>query len=244
MNTPRRHFLVTGASLGIAGFAAALPSHVLAKEPAESPPGKEEKKDEAKPEEDVTPAEDLMREHGALRRILLIYEESLRRLRANQDLPPQSLGDTAKIVRSFVEDYHEKLEEDYLFPRFKKAGKLVDLVDVLLDQHHAGRRLTEATLRLSTAQALKSAADRTALAESLAQFIRMYGPHAAREDTVLFPALHDVISVHEYDSLGEDFEKKEHELFGADGFEKMVDRIASIEKSLGIYDLAQFTPRE
>lgn len=38
-------------------------------------------------------------------------------------------------------------------------------------------------------------------------------------------------------------EKKEQQLFGADGFEKMVDRVASVEKSLGIYDLAQFTPR-
>jgi quercetin dioxygenase-like cupin family protein len=38
-------------------------------------------------------------------------------------------------------------------------------------------------------------------------------------------------------------EKKEHALFGDDGFEKMVDRVASIEKSLGIYDLAQFTPK-
>lgn len=39
------------------------------------------------------------------------------------------------------------------------------------------------------------------------------------------------------------FEKKEHQLFGEDGFEKMVDRVASIEKTLGIYDLAQFTPK-
>ena len=43
--------------------------------------------------------------------------------------------------------------------------------------------------------------------------------------------------------MGEDFEKKEHALFGEDGFEKMVDQVASIEKSLGIYDLAQFTPK-
>ena len=33
---------------------------------------------------------------------------------------------------------------------------------------------------------------------------------------------------------------QQHDLFGEDGFEKMV---ASIEKTLGIYDLAQFTPR-
>ena len=112
-----------------------------------------------------------------------------------------------------------------------------------LMQHRAGRRLTDTVLRLSTAKSLKNADDRKTLAETLHLFIRMYNPHAAREDTVLFPALHGIVSAHEYDSLGEDFEKKEQQLFGADGFEKMVDRIAAIEKSLGIYDLAQFTPR-
>jgi hypothetical protein len=70
----------------------------------------------------------------------------------------------------------------------------------------------------------------------------MYNPHEAREDTVLFPGLRKIVSSHEYGSLGEDFEKKEHELFGDDGFEKMVNRVAGIEKSLGIYELAQFTP--
>jgi hypothetical protein len=43
--------------------------------------------------------------------------------------------------------------------------------------------------------------------------------------------------------LGEDFEKKEDELFGEDGFGKMVDKVAQIEKKLGIYELAQFTPK-
>jgi hypothetical protein len=43
--------------------------------------------------------------------------------------------------------------------------------------------------------------------------------------------------------LGEDFEKKEDELFGDDGFEKVVAKVAEIEKKLGIYDLAQFTPK-
>ena len=71
----------------------------------------------------------------------------------------------------------------------------------------------------------------------------MYSPHEAREDTVLFPAFRKIVNVNEYDALGEEFEDKEHELFGADGFEKMVDRVAGIEKKLGIYDLAQFTPK-
>lgn len=51
------------------------------------------------------------------------------------------------------------------------------------------------------------------------------------------------MSKHEYDSLGEDFEKKEHPLFGEEVFEKMVDRVAGIEKQLEIYDRNKFTPK-
>ena len=200
-------------------------------------------KEEEKKNKEVSPPEDLMREHGVLKRILLVYGEALRHIDANEDLPPEPLAESAKIIRSFIEDYHEKLEEDFLFPRFKKANKPVDLVDVLLQQHQAGRRLTDITLRFSTNASLKNADERRHLAESMRQFIRMYSPHEAREDTVLFPAFRGIVSANEFDSLGEDFEKKEDELFGDDGFFKVVDRVAEIEKKLGIYDLAQFTPR-
>jgi hemerythrin-like domain-containing protein len=151
--------------------------------------------------------------------------------------------DSAKVIRNFIEDYHEKLEEDFLFPRFKKAGKLVDLVDVLLQQHQGGRKVTDITIQFATNQALKNSDDRRKLADSLRQFIRMYNPHEAREDTILFPEFRKIVSKNEYDSLGKDFEKKEHELFGEDGFERMVDKVAGVEKKLGIYDLAQFTPK-
>lgn len=70
----------------------------------------------------------------------------------------------------------------------------------------------------------------------------MYRPHAAREDTVLFPALHSIVSAHEYDSMGGQFEDEEHKLFGADGFEKIVAEVAGLEGKIGIENLAQFTP--
>jgi len=201
-----------------------------------------EKKGEEK-EVEVGPPEDLMREHGVLKRILLIYGEALRRIDAKQDFPPEALADAAGIIRSFVEDYHEKLEEDFLFPRFEKANQLVDLVRVLREQHQAGRRVTDVTIRFARLQSLRNESERAQLLNSMQQFIRMYNPHEAREDTVLFPAFRKIVSAHEFDSLGEDFEKKEDELFGDDGFEKVVDKVASIEKRFGIYDLAQFTPK-
>jgi hemerythrin-like domain-containing protein len=195
----------------------------------------------ALPEEvEVSPTEDLMREHGLLNRVLLIYEESARRLSGKGELDPRLLADAAGIIKNFIENYHEKLEEDYLFPRFEKAGRLTDLVAVLRQQHQAGRQVTSQIQQLAAA---KSAADRQKLTTAIAAFIRMYRPHEAREDTVLFPALHQIVSAHEFDALGDDFEKKEHELFGKEGFEGMVVKVGELEKQLGIHDLAKFTPR-
>jgi hemerythrin-like domain-containing protein len=189
----------------------------------------------------VTPAEDLMREHGLLKRILLIYDEVEGRIAQQKEFPPDAVTNSANIIRSFIEQYHEKLEEDYLFLRFRKHNLLVDLVNVLQRQHEAGRRVTAQILTLSATR-LKSKDDKQRLAAALRQFVRMYAPHEAREDTVLFPALHQIVSRNEYDALGGDFEKQEDQLFGKEGFEGMVPRVADIEKQLGIYDLAQFTP--
>jgi hemerythrin-like domain-containing protein len=93
------------------------------------------------------------------------------------------------------------------------------------------------------AAGLETDGEKQDLAGQLHQFVRMYAPHEAREDTVLFPALHDVVSKQEYGALGEDFEKKEHQLFGKEGFEGIVERVGAIEKSLGIFDLRQSTPK-
>jgi hemerythrin-like domain-containing protein len=192
-------------------------------------------------EEDISTNEDLMREHGILKRVLLAYDELMRRIRARRDFPPQAVTDGAMIIRKFIEDYHEKLEEEHLFPRFRKAGKLVDLVNTLYAQHQAGRRLTDRVI--AKAGSLKTQEDRTRLGDDLEAFNRMYAPHEAREDTVLFPELHKIVSRHEYDAMGEQFEKIERQTFGGDGFDIYVDKVTALEKELGIYDLNQFTPK-
>jgi len=194
-----------------------------------------------KEEEEVSTNEDLMREHGILKRVLLAYDEIIRHLRSNRDFPPQAVTDGATIIRKFIEEYHEKLEEEHLFPRFRKAGKLVSLVDTLQKQHQAGRRVTERVL--VTASSLKTQDDRNRLASDLEVFNRMYAPHEAREDTVLFPALHKIVSPHEYDAMGEQFESIERRTFGGDGFDIYVEKVAALERQLGIYDLNQFTPK-
>jgi hypothetical protein len=85
--------------------------------------------------------------------------------------------------------------------------------------------------------------NRQALVTAVEVFLRMYRPHEAREDTVLFPALPKVFTAKQLKELGEKFEKEEDRLFGDEGFEKTVDEVAGIEKQLGIFDLDQITPR-
>jgi hemerythrin-like domain-containing protein len=189
-----------------------------------------------KDEAEVTPGEDLMQEHGVLERVLLVYEEAVRRIDHRQSLDLAIVGRAAGIVRRFVEDYHEQLEEQFVFPRLQAARREVDLVAVLLRQHERGRQLTDDI----AASARKRSAD--AVAPVLRSFGRMYRPHAAREDTVLFPAFRDVIGRAAYRELGEQFEAHEHERFGERGFESVVGEVAELEQAVGIHDLTAFTP--
>ncbi len=189
----------------------------------------------------VTPPEDLMREHGVLKRILLIYREGIRRLQAGDQAPAQALNASAGIIRSFIEDYHAHLEEQYVFPKLEQAGKLTDVTAVLRTQHQRGRVLTDRVLAATSGAPPSDQPAREALVQDMSAFIRMFEPHEAREDTVVFPALRDVVPAKEFRDLAETFEDEEHQRFGQAGFQGVVGKVADIEKGLGVYDLSQFT---
>jgi hemerythrin-like domain-containing protein len=233
MKTPRRTFLTGTASLVTSTLA--VPLSVLAAQKKSAPKAAPKKKEEG--EEDVSTNEDLMREHGVLNRVLLIYDEGMRRIQANEKFDGTVLVKAAGLIKSFIEDYHEKLEEDHIFPRFEQSGnKLTELTVNLRAQHAVGRILTE-----KIAATAKSG-DTQALYQAMAMFNHMYRPHEAREDTVLFPALHSVVSKHEYDAMGEEFERIERKTFGGDGFDMAVDQVTALEKQFDIYDISKFTP--
>jgi hemerythrin-like domain-containing protein len=225
----RRQFLLTAASasgIALAGCATTSPASPLAR------PEPDIEEEEA----EVTPGEDLMQEHGVLERILLLYGEAARRLEQGEPLDLSVVKSAADIIRRFVEDYHEKQEEEFVFPRLEAARQEVELVRVLRRQHQRGRELTEEIARLSSGRA-----EGPALSPALLRFERMYRPHAAREDTVLFPAFRRVVGGSAYRELGEQFEEREHERFGERGFENTVTEVARLEAVLNIADLAAFT---
>ena len=192
---------------------------------------------------EVTATEDLMREHGILRRALLVYQESATRLRQDPaSVPPDALEKTANLFRVFGEDYHEKkLEEVYIFPTVKKApGVAPGYVDILLAQHARGREITDYLLSITKADRIPSNIVES-LAKTLESFVRMYEHHAAIEDTIVFPTWKAAAGQSELDQLGAKFEEIEHEQFGDDGFEVALKRMEEIETSLGMSNLDMFT---
>ena len=102
----------------------------------------------------------------------------------NESFDTSIISKSAHIIRDFIEDYHKRNEEHFV-PRFRQAAKLVGLVDVLYQQHQAGRRLTGTILHLVPMSATPGD-ERHRLVYTLQAFIRMYRPHEVREDTVLF----------------------------------------------------------
>jgi hemerythrin-like domain-containing protein len=195
----------------------------------------------AEKEKDVSAVEDLMREHGVLRRAFLVYAECVPRLRAAPDkVDARALNDTAKLFRAFGEEYHErKLEEAHIFPAVKRAGgQAADYVGVLLAQHARGRELTDFILK-STSGA--HVTDGAALARVFEGFASMYANHTAREDTIVFPAWKQALSEKQLEEMGDRFEDIEKASFGRDGFDDAVEKIGRVEATLGLADIAQFT---
>ena len=199
-----------------------------------------------KPEEDeggVSANEDLMREHGVLRRILVVYREGAGLIRtgaASRDAA--ALVQAADLFRRFGEDYHEKqLEEQYVFPAVSKAGgEGASLIDALLRQHVRGREINAFVTAKCGAGKIASG-DAEPLARALESFARMYEIHAALEDTVVFQAWKASMPKAELAELSEKFEDIEHAQFKGDGFDLAVDQVKAIEQRLGLDDLDRYT---
>lgn len=234
----RRDFLSVSAIVGTGLVFSSCGGGSMANKEAQ-----EKKPDENQMGGEVTATEDLMREHGILRRALLVYSASAIKLLSNpSSIPPDALQKAANLFRAFGEEYHEKkLEEAYIFPAVKKAGgEAASYPDVLIAQHNRGREITDYIINVTQGAKL-GASNSEPLAKALEAFVLMYRNHAAREDTIIFPAWKQTMTGKQLDEMNDKFEDIEHEQFGKDGFEDAVKKISEIEGSLGLTDIAQFT---
>lgn len=219
----RRWILGAGAT---AGLMTALPALAQTDTAKKSP---------------MSASERLMRDNALTSRVLLLYASAERRLGQGEDLESGIFLQSAEVMRDFVHGYHEKAEEEDVYPVFKKAGRMVDLVTAFQSQHAAGRQLTDKIL--AAAPGIANSDQRKVLTEAMHATVTLYGPSLARENTDLLPTLRNLMTPTEFDALAQTLEKAEAEKLGAEGFDKAAKKVEAIEKKLGTHDLSQFAPK-
>ncbi|MFZ0928519.1 MAG: hemerythrin domain-containing protein [Syntrophobacteraceae bacterium] len=194
------------------------------------------------PGDAATAIEILACQHGVLRRAIAILEEIKGGMDALMDLPPEIIGGTVEIVRLFVMDHHQQMEEKHIYPVFEAAGKMSGLVGVLREQHAAASRLIEILRGLCRGFSAKDLEKRRAMGSAIHLFSRMYRAHAEREDTALFPLLRRTMTPKAYAELSSGLQRIDAEFLGQNGFDETIRKLTGYENILGIGDLASFTP--
>jgi len=220
--TPRRALIGVAAGAVLAAGACAKP---------------------ASPENlDISATENLMREHGVLRRILVVYREAAAFVRANfSGVDARPIWRAADLYRRFGEACHEPLEEAHVFPQAVAAGGASGaLVPILIAQHARGREIT-AYIQSKTASGGVAGGDAEPLAQALESFARMYEPHEALEDTIVFDAWRRSLSRQALADAAGQFQAFEKASFHDDGFDLAVAEIEAIEAALNVDDLARYT---
>jgi hypothetical protein len=222
----RRWLTVTAGTVGIAAFAGPA----LARDDA---PKKAS-------DDTLTPAEILSRNNGFLQRVMLVYETAIRRANDGGDIDPKIISISAETTRDFFHKYNEKAKQDLIYPVFKKAGRMVELVNAVIAQQAEGAKLTDRIIE--NAPKIHTKDQREALADDIARFIAIYRPLIAREETDIFPTLHALTTPDDYKSLANELLKRQMAAFNQDGFETATKNIADIETKMGTHDLAQAPP--
>ncbi len=187
----------------------------------------------------LTPMEDLTCQHAVVGRVLLACQTSLVGAGGSAETGAKTLTTGVTMLRSLVDDFHAKFEEEHLFPLFQKTGKFTDLVNTLREQHAAGARLVDSMLQASQ----QAGGNREALVRSLMAYSRMIQAHTSYEETLLYPQIRVVASDADYDRLRKTLQDADRQKLGPEGIAGLLAKVADLERSAGITSLAQFTPK-
>jgi hemerythrin-like domain-containing protein len=180
--------------------------------------------EESDSEEFISSTEDLLREHGLLNRMLLIYDHFLSNPTSHR---LDAVKKIAALIRLFVEDYHEKMEEKCIFPLVLRLGDghLKRLVKILIRQHKDGRVWTDVIMASDDMEDVVSAVE---------NFTKMYRTHESREDTEVFEFWRGRASPEKKKRVSKFFSSSEEQLLGEGGFGKILDQVMLVEKKLRI----------
>jgi hemerythrin-like domain-containing protein len=180
----------------------------------------------------MTPTEDLIKEHEAIKVMLGIMSKIAENLKANKAL---DAGDMEKIVdflKTFADKCHHGKEENALFPELVLAGmpKENGPIAVMLHEHVIGRQhIKEMDTYLAEYKTGDSDSGEL-LAASLYNYVNLLENHINKEENVLFPMADNILNEQKQNDIFKQFEKIEKEVVGHGVHEKYHELLKELKE--------------
>jgi hemerythrin-like domain-containing protein len=191
----------------------------------------------------ISPTEILSREHAIMERLMIVLESSIARIADGEEIDLFPVNHAAITIKEFGADHHMVDEEQFIFPKLREAGTMDRLVDTLELQHDKGREIIGRIIDLTRAGHIDDLGRLNELASLCMSFVIMYRPHAAWEETVVFPALYDIATENYIDNINLRMHDEERAIMSDPGLRRLMDNLRKIEKEAGTSELERFTPQ-
>jgi hemerythrin-like domain-containing protein len=191
----------------------------------------------------ISPTEILSREHAIMERLMIVLESEVARIANGEDIDLFPVNHAAITIKAFGADHHMVDEEQFIFPKLREAGTMDSLVDTLELQHDKGREIIGRIIDLTRAGHIEDPGHLNELISLCLSFVIMYRPHAAWEETVVFPGLYDISTENYIDNINMRMHEEERALMSDPGLHRLMDNLRKIEKAAGTSELEHFTPQ-
>lgn len=180
----------------------------------------------------MTPTEDLINEHKAIKIMLGIMTKIAEDLKENKSPDTEDIEKIVDFLKTFADKCHHGKEETVLFPELVLAGipKENGPIDVMLHEHVIGRQHIK---EIGTYLAGFRSGDPNSgelLAASLLNYVDLLENHIFKEENVLFPMADKILSESKQKDVSDQFEKIEQEVIGHGVHERYHELIEKLKK--------------
>ncbi|MCU0473543.1 MAG: hemerythrin domain-containing protein [Bacteroidales bacterium] len=185
----------------------------------------------------MTPTEDLINEHKAIKVMLSIMAKIAEDIKANKKFYIKDVEQIVDFLQTFADKCHHGKEETSLFPALVLAGipKENGPIGVMLHEHTLGRGyIKEISNGLENCK-IGNPCSSELIAANLTNYVNLLQNHIHKEENVLFPIANKALSEQKQKEIFKQFEKIEEEVVGHGVHEKYHELLNQLKsKYLGL----------
>ena len=189
----------------------------------------------------VSAPEALSREHALLTRLLIAVDNVVNNAVEDRNMDLTPINNASNVIRRVVADHHMAFEEQNIYPRMEQIDYLSSMIETMEGQHDDARVINKMVLDMTRGGKIRGKTEMDELVLLTKSFKDMITAHAAWEETIIFPAMYDLLPERDMSDINKKFMGSGRKLLGGEGPVKLYRTLDDIEKAAGTHDLSSFT---